>query len=139
MKPNFALSLSFEGIGLLHRAFPGWNRVGEVALDSPDLPGALEVLRETAQQINGQDLTSKLIIPNEQIKYLSLDLGLMDEVQRTQAILKALEDATPYPVDQLVYDWTMDGRRHRLLPWRVKLSQRPKNSRQTTGSAPSAS
>ncbi|MCF3593782.1 hypothetical protein LZG00_07190 [Rhodobacteraceae bacterium LMO-12] len=114
MKPNFALSLSFEGIGLLHRAFPGWNRVGEVALDSPDLPGALEVLRETAQQINGQDLTSKLIIPNEQIKYLSLDLGLMDEVQRTQAILKALDDATPYPVDQLVYDWTMDGQKTQI-------------------------
>lgn len=109
MKPDFALSLSFEGIGLLHRAFPGWNRVGEVALDSPDLPGALEVLRETALQINGQTLTSKLVIPNEQIKYLSLDLGLMDEAQRTQAILKILEDATPYPVDQLAFDWSMDG------------------------------
>ena len=109
MKPNFALSLSFEGIGLLHRAFPGWNRVGEVALDSPDLSGALEVLRETAQQINGQDLASKLVIPNEQIKFLCLDLGVVDEAERTKAILKALEGATPYPVAQLVYDWSVDG------------------------------
>lgn len=109
MKPNFALSLSFEGIGLLHRSFPGWHRVGEVALDSSDLAGELEVLRETAQQINGQVLTSKVVIPNEQIKYLSLELTLADEEQRTEAVLKALEGATPYPVDQLVYDWSADG------------------------------
>ncbi|UYV36047.1 hypothetical protein N4R57_13490 [Rhodobacteraceae bacterium D3-12] len=109
MKPNFALSLSFEGIGLLHRAFPGWNRVGEVELDSPDLPGALAVLRETALQINGQDLASKLVIPNEQIKYITLDLGLVDEAQRTEAILKALDGATPYPVDHLAYDWSVEG------------------------------
>lgn len=109
MKPNFALSLSFEGIGLLHRAFPGWNRVGEVELDSPDLAGALAVLRETALQINGQDIFSKLVIPNEQIKYLTLDLGPLDEEERTQAIRKALDGATPYPVDHLAFDWSVEG------------------------------
>ena len=36
MKPNFALSLSFEGIRLLHRAPDGWRQVGEVAVDTPD-------------------------------------------------------------------------------------------------------
>ena len=130
MKPNFALSLSFEGIGLLHRAFPGWNRVGEVALDSPDLSGALEVLRETAQQINGQDLTSKLVVPNEQIRYLTLDLGLVDETERTDAILKALDGATPYPVDHLAYDWSVeDGKTHVAAVARETLAEAEKFAR----------
>ena len=111
MKPNFALSLSFEGISLLHRAFPGWNRVGDVALDSPDLAGALAVLRETAQQINGHDITSKLVIPNDQIKYLSLDLGILGEEERDAAIRAALVGATPYPVDHLEFDWSVEGDR----------------------------
>lgn len=107
MKPSFALSLSFDGIALLHRAFPGWNRVGEVSLDSADLPGALDVLRETAQQIDGKDLTSKLVIPNEQIRYLALELGGTDEAARQDAIRAALDGATPYPVEDLVFDWTV--------------------------------
>ena len=31
MKPNFALSLSFDGIRLLHRVSGGWHLVGEAA------------------------------------------------------------------------------------------------------------
>ncbi|MDU8926258.1 hypothetical protein RXV86_02565 [Alisedimentitalea sp. MJ-SS2] len=111
MKPNFALSLSFEGISLLHRAFPGWNRVGEVALDSPDLAGALAVLRDTAAQIDSPDFTTKLIVPNDQIKFLSLDLGITTEDERHQAVHDALEGATPYPVDDLAFDWSVDGDR----------------------------
>ena len=83
--------------------------MGDVALDSPDLAGALAVLRETAQQINGQDITSKLVIPNDQIKYLSLDLGILDEAERDNAIRAALEGATPYPVDDLEFDWSVEG------------------------------
>ena len=44
MKPAFALSLSFEGITLLHRAAGGWRQVGAVALDAPDLAAALRKL-----------------------------------------------------------------------------------------------
>lgn len=109
MKPSFALALSFDGIALLHRAFPGWNRVGEVSLDSSDLSGALAVLRDTAQQINGAELTSKLVIPNDQIKYLALDLGMTDEPARQDAIRAALSGATPYPAEDLVFDWSVEG------------------------------
>eukprot|EP00581_Thalassiosira_minuscula_P023296 CAMPEP_0184432288 /NCGR_PEP_ID=MMETSP0738-20130409/341801_1 /TAXON_ID=385413 /ORGANISM="Thalassiosira miniscula, Strain CCMP1093" /LENGTH=47 /DNA_ID= /DNA_START= /DNA_END= /DNA_ORIENTATION= len=45
MKPNFALTLSFDGIGLLHRAGSGWHSVGEVSLDSPNLATSLADLR----------------------------------------------------------------------------------------------
>src|SRR5690606_24892165 len=37
MKPNFALNLSHDGIGLYHRGKSGWLQVGTVALDDPDL------------------------------------------------------------------------------------------------------
>ena len=48
MKPNFALSLSFEGIRLLHRASDGWRQVGEVAVDAEDMAAQLAALRSTA-------------------------------------------------------------------------------------------
>ena len=73
MKPNFALSLSFEGIRLLHRSGTGWTPVGEVGLDSPDLGGELAVLRKTALALDPAGLRSKLILPNEQIRYLARD------------------------------------------------------------------
>ncbi|PIE13009.1 MAG: hypothetical protein CSA70_07020 [Rhodobacterales bacterium] len=109
MKPNFALSLSFEGIALLHRAFPGWNKVGDVGLDSPDLGAALSDLRTRAEALNGGELLTKLVIPNDQIKYLSLGTGVMDDTQRDALIRDALDGATPYTVDELAYDWSTDG------------------------------
>lgn len=109
MKPNFALSLSYEGIGLLHRSFPGWKRVGEVGLDSPDLATELSALRETAEQIHGAAFHTKLIIPNDQIKYLSIANNALDDNERDELILAALEGATPYAVNELVYDWVLSG------------------------------
>ncbi|MRU16816.1 hypothetical protein FDP25_15345 [Roseovarius sp. A21] len=107
MKPNFALTLSFDGIGLLHRAHPGWHLVGEVALDSDDLTAALGDLREKARALDPSGMTTKLVIPNEQIKYLSFEEGtatgdaLQDEVRRH------LDGTTPYSLDELVYDWSV--------------------------------
>ncbi|WP_294622205.1 hypothetical protein [uncultured Roseovarius sp.] len=107
MKPNFALTLSFDGIGLLHRAHPGWHLVGDVALDSDDLSAALGDLRDKARALDPSGLTTKLVIPNEQIKYLSFEEGtasgdaLQDEVRRH------LDGTTPYSLDELVYDWSV--------------------------------
>ena len=109
MKPNFALTLSFEGIGLLHRAFPGWHLVGEVALDSADLAGALAGLRDTAARLDASGLRCKLVIPEDQIKYLSLDFNGSDDAAQTARA--ALEGATPYAVDDLAIDWSVDDSR----------------------------
>lgn len=73
MKPNFTLSLAFDGIRLLHRAPDGWRLVGEVALDSADLAAELAVLRQTATALEPGGLRSLLLIPDEQIKYLSIE------------------------------------------------------------------
>ncbi len=109
MKANFALSLSFEGIRLLHRAAGGWRLVGSAALDDPDLRGALTTLRKTALGLEPGGLRSKLIIPNSQIKYLTLDTPGADAKARREAAYAALDGQTPYKVDDLAFDVSPDG------------------------------
>ncbi|WP_415921010.1 hypothetical protein [Tateyamaria sp. SN6-1] len=109
MKPNFALSLSFEGIRLLHRAAGGWRRVGEVPVTSEDLPNALSDLRAAAAALDDGPLRTKLIIPDDQIKYLSVETPGADPNARRDAARTALDGATPYAVDALVFDICADG------------------------------
>ncbi|WP_425038329.1 hypothetical protein [Primorskyibacter sp. S187A] len=114
MTPDFALSLSYSGIALLQRAASsggpaqGWYSLGEVALDVEDLSGALAVLREEAvpnADIDGPEV--KLILPNEQVKYINVPFEGGDPIV---AVEKALVGATPYPVSELVFDWRVsDG------------------------------
>jgi hypothetical protein len=109
MKPNFALSLSFDGIKLLHRAAGGWREVGEVAVTADDLAGELAMLRKTAASLEPRGVRTKLIIPSSQIKYLTIETaGLSDEARR-KAAEAALHNATPYEVSDLAYDISMDG------------------------------
>lgn len=111
MKPNFALSLSFDGIRMLHRAAGGWRLVGEVALDADDLPGDLARLREKALALEPGGLRSKLLLPNAQIRYLTIDTPGMDTDARREASRDALDGSTPYPVSDLVFDISADGDR----------------------------
>ncbi|MBM2294249.1 hypothetical protein JQX09_20175 [Sulfitobacter pseudonitzschiae] len=107
MKPNFALSLSFDGIRLLHRAAGGWRVVGEVSLAAEDMAAELAALRKTASDLEPRGVRSKLVIPNEQIRYLTIDSG--DTEGRWSAAFAALEGATPYAVDDLSIDICADG------------------------------
>ncbi len=108
MIPNFALLLSLEGLRLLHRGPDGWSRVGEVPLDSADLAGDLARLRGRARDLAPEGMRTKLLIPNDQIRYLALD-GARDAGE----VATALEGATPYPVSDLVIDYVIrDGRTH---------------------------
>ncbi|SHH76456.1 hypothetical protein [Marivita hallyeonensis] len=105
MTPAFALTLSFDGISLLRRVPTGWARVGDVALDADDLRGALADLRTEADTLSPTGGQVKLVIPNEQIKYLALpDTGLSGQAL-TAEIRSALDGATPYAVDDLTFDW----------------------------------
>jgi hypothetical protein len=109
LKPGFALSLSFDGISLLHRAAGGWRLVGEVALDVADLPAELDALRRKAERLEPGQLVCKLIIPNDQIRYLTVATGEQDREERELLVLKSLEGATPYDVSDLAYDISSDG------------------------------
>ncbi|RYG93012.1 hypothetical protein EU803_02580 [Loktanella sp. IMCC34160] len=107
MTPNFSLSLSADGIRLLRRATGGWTLVGEVALDHPDLQGELGRLAEVAARLEPGGVRTKLLIPNDQIRYMALDTTRAEDAD----VRAALDGATPYAVSDLVYDYTKGGGR----------------------------
>ncbi|MBT3140953.1 hypothetical protein DS909_16835 [Phaeobacter gallaeciensis] len=108
MKPAFALSLSFEGISLLHRTAGGWRCVGEVPVDSSDLQAELSDLRTRALMLDST-IQCKVIIPDDQIRYLSVDIGEFRGEAEQNIIENAISDATPYGLSELKYDVAMDG------------------------------
>ncbi|MDP3860215.1 MAG: hypothetical protein Q8Q63_01355 [Phaeovulum sp.] len=114
MKPSFALNLTHGGIGLLHRTGSGWLSVGEVPLDAPDLAQALATLRRTALGLVPQGIISKVVIPATQVLYLSIEASGPDAARRRAQIAKALEGRTPYPVADLVFDWSGTGKTVRV-------------------------
>jgi len=109
MRPNFALSLSFSGIQLLQQQENGWCRVGDVDIGSADLAGDLAALRAKAETLGNGPVEIKLIIPDDQIKYLTVDATSLDKDALQSSVLGALEGATPYPVDDLAFDFANEG------------------------------
>ncbi|ASP22657.1 hypothetical protein ANTHELSMS3_04048 [Antarctobacter heliothermus] len=111
MTPNFALSLSFEGIALLRRMGPRWALIDDVPLDHDDFDSQVLNLRDQAERLDPTGAQVALIIPNEQIRYLDqLDLG-GDEITRDTAIRASLDGATPYAVSDLNFDYVVSGGR----------------------------
>lgn len=109
MKPAFALDFRNDAIALLHRTPGGWHQVGSVRFDEPDLAGALSYMRSTALGLSPRGIATKLILPDEQILYTTVFTPGPDEVSRLAQIRTALEGRTPYPVEDLVFDWDGDG------------------------------
>ena len=107
MTPNFTLSLSFVGIKLMHRVSGGWHLVGEAALEDPDLTGTLARLRQTALALEPGGLRTKLLLPSDQIKFLSIDTTMTSH----EDIEHALHGATPYAIEELVIDYNRSGGR----------------------------
>lgn len=109
MKPNFALDLTHDGIGLMHRGKGGWVLVGEVSLTDADLLNSLSMMRQRAGDLDKGGFTSKLIIPPSQILFTSMTAPGPDDITREARIREGLEGLTPYPVEELVFDWYADG------------------------------
>lgn len=109
MKPAFALDFRNDSVSLLHRSAGGWQLLGKVALDTPDLPEALTYLRSTALGLSPKSLTSKLIIPNEQILYTRVTAPGPTAAERLAQVTKALEGRTPYEVADLAFDILGEG------------------------------
>lgn len=109
MKPNFALNLTHDSIALLHRTARGWLEVGSVAHDAPDLAEALNYLRRSALGLAPHGIATKLVIPNSQILYTELDAPGPNAAQRRAQIRRGLQGRTPYPVEDLVFDWRGTG------------------------------
>ena len=110
MKPRYALSLSHEGITLLRSsAGGGWRRLDQVAPDTPDLQQALVGLGDLIQADTPAERFLKLILPNEHIRYLTVETGDCEHDIRMDLVRHALVGATPYDVADLVYDISADG------------------------------
>ncbi|WP_394177495.1 hypothetical protein [Yoonia maritima] len=107
MTTNFALSLSFEGIELLHRVTRGWKRVGTADVEDENLDTVLAELRAKALKLEPSGLYCKLVIPMDQIKYLAID----STQTNLDDIHAALDGATPYDLDDLVVDYERSGGR----------------------------
>lgn len=109
MKPGFALTLSDDGIRLLHRTSRGWMLVGDADLEDVGVEGSLRFLRKTAAALAPEGVASKLVLPNSQILYTEVAAPGPDETARRAQIEAALTEQTPYPVEELAYDWSGTG------------------------------
>ncbi|TMV08988.1 hypothetical protein FGK63_07665 [Ruegeria sediminis] len=108
MKPAFALSLSIDGIALLHRTDGGWLLVGTVPVDAPGLKEAMRDLRDRAAALD-DDTRCKIIIPNDQVRYLAVETGDLPEDERLDAVRAKLAEAIPYSLSEIVLDTVQDG------------------------------
>lgn len=111
MKPNFVLDFSHDGIRLLHRTTGGWTLVGEVSLDDGDPGTSIGFLRQTALAMEPHGLATKLVVPNSQILFRTIDAPGPTDADRAAQIAAALDGLTPYDVDDLVFDWRASGDR----------------------------
>lgn len=115
MKPRFALNLTPEAANLLRRMPDGWEDVGSVRFDAPDLTEALARLRAEAGSLAaGEEIATKVVIPNSQILYTTVQAPGPDRGSRRRQIREGLDGLTPYEVKDLVYDFEIEGDSVRL-------------------------
>jgi type IV pilus biogenesis protein PilP len=107
MKPDFALSLSYDGIALLARDAEGWMVMGRVPVNAPNLKEALSDLYNQALTRSPDSVDVKLVIPEAQIKYLQLEDDGARGAAMQDRINRALEAETPYQAHELVCDWAI--------------------------------
>ena len=77
--------------------------MGEASLTSEDLGVELEGLRQMAEAIGGPDFRTKLVLSNDQIKYLTIETGKVPPKQRRAQAREELEATTPYQADELSF------------------------------------
>ncbi|MCC5965976.1 MAG: hypothetical protein JJU24_07550 [Natronohydrobacter sp.] len=110
MKPNFALGLTDDGITLWQRDTTGWLRVGAVAPDAADMNAQMQGLAKIASALAPEGVRTKLVVPDEQILFCDLPVSARNREMQGHEIRAQLAGRTPYPVEELDFDWTVtDG------------------------------
>ncbi|WP_071796980.1 hypothetical protein [Natronohydrobacter thiooxidans] len=113
MKPNFALGLTDDGITLWQRDATGWLRVGAVAPEAADLAAQMQGLVKIASALAPEGVRTKLVVPDEQILFCDLPVSARNRDMQSHEIRAQLAGRTPYPVEELDFDWTVsDGMAH---------------------------
>ena len=106
MKPDFALSLSSEGLSLLQRSGWDWILLGQVYLADADFDARMDTLRKEALQRSRDANQVKLVIPNDQIKYYSISRPKDAQPEDIEKMIQlSLEAETPYTLSEISFDW----------------------------------
>ena len=111
MKPNFALNLTDDRISLLHRTAQGWANLGIADFGADDMDARLADMLAAAQALAPRGVTTKIVIPNSQILYTTVDVAPGPVAARRDDIRAALAGRTPYAVEDLVFDFAGEGDR----------------------------
>ena len=106
MKPDFALSLSSEGLSLLQRSGWDWILLGQVYLADADFDVRMDTLRKEALERSRDANQVKLVIPNDQIKYYSISRPKDARPEDIEKMIQlSLEAETPYTLSEISFDW----------------------------------
>lgn len=108
MKPAFALTFSATGISLQHHSDGEWYDIGDVPLSAPDLSDQIKALHDKAFALEN-DLSCKLVLPADQVRYLALSTAGQSDDQITSGVHAAVAEATPYELADLSYDSATEG------------------------------
>ncbi|MGP9805800.1 hypothetical protein [Paracoccus sp. NSM] len=100
--PEFAMSFTEEAVTLEKREGRDWRPLGQARFTGGDLAFVLNALRDQAGGQAGE-LDTVLVIPDDQILYTTLTVPFGSDTQAT--IARALEGMTPYPAEDLAFDW----------------------------------
>ena len=103
MKPAFALSLSDNGITLLHHSDDEWFGIGTVSLDAPDFSDRLNDLRVQGFAL-ANDLSCIVVIPSDHVRYITVSAEGESEDGRIQKVESELTAATACAIADLIYD-----------------------------------
>ncbi|NCV30476.1 MAG: hypothetical protein EBW60_10380 [Rhodobacteraceae bacterium] len=112
--PRFALSLSFEGIDLEEYAKGASSKIAQAILDTDDFDQRMFAISRKAEAMSGDGLSVALILPTEQIKFVSVSCpNDADHITINEHILRTMDRATPYSMDELRIDHHLaDGTLH---------------------------
>ncbi|MDV3194572.1 MAG: hypothetical protein Q8886_02495 [Candidatus Phytoplasma australasiaticum] len=100
--PEFAMSFTQEAVRLECRDGLEWQTLGQARFSAGDMAAILNDLRRQAGG-RGGDLDTVLIIPDDQILYTTMTVPFGSDTAAT--IARRLESLTPYPAQELAFDW----------------------------------
>ncbi|MDO5704987.1 MAG: hypothetical protein Q4G49_07930, partial [Paracoccus sp. (in: a-proteobacteria)] len=105
--PRFAMSFTQDAVILERHGPEGWVPLGHARFDHGDLHRRLAALRDEARETDGLPDSGGpdtiLVIPEDQILYTTLTVPPGSDP--AIAVARALDGMTPYPVEDLAFDW----------------------------------
>lgn len=103
MSNMWGFDLDMTAVRLMRRDNGNWQEVAAEKIEGADIEERLMALVDRIET----DAPVELFLPRDQILYSDVEISSDDTAQAE--IERALEGATPYPLDDLDIDWEMTG------------------------------